>query len=111
VGIDWASCPADLIIIGQVVLARNRDQHPESITMLRVAHAEEDRRRHPQPFFMSEREAELFEDGNGPNLFMSPSLHVSREKLIAAIEQVECLCQWLEEKMLDTKYTRRTRRD
>ena len=35
--IDWSQCPADLEIIEQVVLARNRDQHPESITSARVA--------------------------------------------------------------------------
>ena len=30
VGVDWSCCPADLTIIEQVVLARNRDQHPEA---------------------------------------------------------------------------------
>ena len=103
VGIDWSHCPADLEIIEQVVLARNRDQHPESITTVRVTHAEQDRRRFPQPFFMSEQEAELFQENDEPRLFMSPSLHVSRDKLMKAIEQVECLCGWLEEKMLDAK--------
>lgn len=111
VGIDWSCCPADLAIIEQVVLARNRDQHPESITTVRVTHAEKDWQRYPQPFFLSEREAELFQDGDGPSLFMSPSLHVSREKLMTAIEEVECLCEWLEEKMSDIEYPPRVRHD
>lgn len=111
VGIDWSLCPADLTIIEQVVLARNRDQHPESITTVRVAHAEKDWHRYSRPFFLSDREAELFQDGNGTSLFMSPSLHVSRDKLMTAIEQVECLCEWLEEKMFDAKYPSRVRRD
>jgi hypothetical protein len=51
VGIDWRCCPADLPIIEQVVLARNRDQHPENITMVRVSHAEKDWQRYPQLFF------------------------------------------------------------
>jgi hypothetical protein len=110
-GVDWSCCPADLTIIEQVVLARNRDQHPESITTVRVTHAEKDWQRHPQPFFLSEREAELFPDGDAPSLFMSPSLHVSRDKLTTAIDQVERLCEWLEEKMFDAKYPSRVRRD
>src|SRR5690606_5787092 len=109
--IDWSHCPADLAIIEQVVLARNRDQHPESITTVRVTHAQKDRRRFPRPFFMSEREAKLFQESDEPRLFMSPSVHVSRDKLMKAIEQVEFLCEWLEEKMFDAKYPARTRRD
>lgn len=110
-GIDWSQCPADLEIIEQVVLARNRDQHPESITSVRVAHAGKDRQRFPRPFFMNEREAVLFEDGDEPTLFMLPSVHVSSAKLMTAIEQVERLCEWLEEKMLLAKFAARTRRD
>ena len=92
-------------------MARNRDQHPESITTVRVAHAEKDRQRFPRPFFMNEREAVLFEDGDEPTLFMLPSVHVSSTKLMTAIEQVERLCEWLEEKMLLAKFAARTRRD
>lgn len=93
------------------MLARNRDQHPENITSVRVTHAERDRQRYPRPFFMSEREAALFEEGDEPALFMSPSVHVSRDKLMTAIEQVERLCEWLEEKMFDAKYPARILRD
>ena len=78
---------------------------------MRVTHAEKDRQRYPRPFFMSEREAALFEEGDEPALFMSPSVHVSRGKLMTAIEQVERLCEWLEERMLDAKYAARTCRD
>lgn len=111
VGIDWSLCPADLAIIEQVVLARNRDQHPENITTIRVVYAEKDWQHFPRPFFMSEREAELFQENEEPRLFMSPSVHVSLDKLMKAIEQVECLCEWLEEKMFDAKYLSRTHRD
>lgn len=109
--IDWSQCPADLEIIEQVVLARNRDQHPESITSARVTHAEKDRPRVPRPFFMNEREAVLFEEDDEPTLFMLLSVHVSSDKLMTAIEQVERLCEWLEDKMHDAKYAARTRRD
>lgn len=110
-GVDWSCCPVDLDLIEQVVLARNRDQHPENITTIRVTHAEKDKLRYPRPFFLSEREAELFQDGDGPSLFMLPSLHVSRDKLMMAIDQVERLCEWVEEKMFDAKCPSRKRCD
>ncbi|HAL39092.1 MAG TPA: hypothetical protein DCP03_13690 [Polaromonas sp.] len=105
--LDWKECPADLAIIEQVVLARNRDQHPDSITTLRVTHADHDRARHPRPFFLNDKEAELYDNGDGAGLWMSPSLHVPREKLMEAISNVESLCEWLEEKMFDAKYPAR----
>lgn len=106
VGLDWNACPANLAIIEQVVLARNRDQHPDSITTLRVTHADHDRARHPHPFFINDGEAELYDVGNDSGLWMSPSLHVPRDKLMAAIANVETLCEWLEEIMFNAKYMR-----
>lgn len=99
-GFDWEECPADLAIIEQVVLARNRDQHPDRLTTLRVQHEKNDLARHPRPFFLNDKEAELYDYGDGAGLWMSPNLHVSREKLMEAISNVESLCEWLE-KMFD----------
>lgn len=104
VGIDWNDCPADLAIIEQVVLARNRDQHPEDITTIRVSHTLHDLKRYPQPFFLNEHEAKLFQAGEAPSFFMLPSIYVSRGTLMTAIEQVECLCRWLEKKLFDAKW-------
>lgn len=109
--IDWSCCPADLPIIEQVVLARNRDQHPENITTVRVTHAKKDWKKYTQPFFLSEREMGLFRDGETPGIFMTPVLHISRDKLMTAVKQVECLCEWLEDQLLDAKYPSRKRRD
>lgn len=103
-GIDWSDCPADLAIIEQVVLARNRDQHPESITTLRVIHTNRDRARHPRPFFLNARDAEFLEDDNGTDLWISPSLHVPQDKLMAAVANVDALCEWLEKKMFAAKH-------
>ena len=104
-GIDWSCCPVDFAIIEQVVLARNRDQHPESIGTVRVSHAKKDLHRHPRPFFLSESESQLFQESDSPSMFM-PQLHVSHDKLITAIDQVERLCEWLEERMFKVKYPR-----
>jgi hypothetical protein len=105
VGIDWDLCPANLDIIEQVVMARNRDQHPESITTVRVTHSAQDRQRHPRPFFMSEHETALLMENEELSRWLSPSLHVSRELLMQAIEEVECLCGWLEERLNAVRYS------
>ncbi len=106
-GMDWSDCPADMDIIEQVVLARNRGQHHESITTIRVTHSDKDRERYSMPFFINDREAEFLQDENSSSWFMSPSIHISKEKLSMAIEQVESLSVWLEEKMFDAKYPSR----
>jgi hypothetical protein len=45
--IEWSECPTDLGVIEQVILARIRDQHPDSITRQSVTHRREDLRRDP----------------------------------------------------------------
>lgn len=109
-GIDWSKCPADLDIIEQVVLARNRDQHPDHIATVHVQHEKNEWKRFPMPFFISEREADLFQDEDHRS-YMTPSLHISRDLLMKAIDQVECLCEWLEEELLDACYPNRARGD
>jgi len=109
-GIEWNNCPADLAIIEQVVLVRNRDQHPECIISHRVTHTDQDRARHPRLFFVNDVEAALLDDGDGYGLWMSPTLHVSKDKLMTAIANVETLCEWLEDQMFNAKYPRQSER-
>lgn len=101
--IDWDECPADLSILEQVTLARNRAQHPESITTLNLTHDARTREKYPQPFFMHESEKGLAYSESSVSSWLDPTLHVSHENLSAAIDQVELLSDWLEERMLDAK--------
>jgi hypothetical protein len=92
-------CPADLEIIEQVALARNRVQHPEEITMLNILHSDVDLKKYPRPYFAQEHEiksAEIDEDGS-VSWWLNPSVATTKEKVYQAINQVECLCTWLEE--------------
>lgn len=96
-GIDLTDCPADLAVIEQVFLARNRDQHPDSIHSMKVTHSSSDRAKHPNPFFISESERAMsLESELGDISFMSPSVHVDREMLHRAIAEAENLVDWLE---------------
>jgi hypothetical protein len=92
-------CPADLEIIEQVALARNRVQHPEEITTLNVRHSESDLRKYPYPYFAQEHEIRLAgadEDG-AISWWLKPSVATTKEKVFQAVSEVESLCTWLEE--------------
>lgn len=108
-GVAWKDCPADLSVLEQVILARNRSQHPESITSLDVSHDRATWEKHPRLFFARPSEAEMMPNGDTAGGFMlNPSIHVSRENLFSAIEQVQLLASWLEERMFAFKYGRPT---
>lgn len=102
--LNWDKCPADFSILEQVTLARNRAQHPESIITLTLTHDARTRNKYPQPFFMHENEKTFATAENSDSPWFDPTLHISRENLFAAIDQVEILAEWLEERMLGVKY-------
>lgn len=105
--LSWDDCPADLELIEQVVLARNRDQHPESIATMRVSHSYKERKERGRLFFVSEAERRMYDDPAMADIsWMNPSVHVSRELLFRALEQVDTLAEWLEPCMFEAKYGR-----
>ncbi|MCU8004386.1 hypothetical protein [Shewanella sp. SM96] len=98
VGLDLASCPANLALIEQAVLARNRGQHPEALTMLQTIHSKSDLEKYPNPYFVSETEKRVIEQDNGElSWWLSPNVYVDESKLNTVISEVEKLCEWLEE--------------
>jgi len=106
-GLSWDECPADLEILEQVTLARNRDQHPDSITRMGVNHTPSDREKYPRLFFASEAERRMYDDPDMAGIsWMNPSVRVSRESLLTAIGEVEKLAEWLEPKILAAQYRR-----
>lgn len=92
------NCGADLDVIEQTTLARNRVQHPEELIMLRINHSKKDLERFPNPFFAKEAElkmANLTDDGN-LTWWLRPSVTSTKEKIFEAVKQVEAFCSWLE---------------
>jgi len=103
--IDWGECPVDFDILEQVVLARNDDQHPTEITTLHAYHRKPTRQKHADPFFMSDSDRQMFSDPSMAAIsWMSPRVHVSRTSLMAAIDQVEKLAEWLERRLLEARH-------
>jgi hypothetical protein len=96
-GIDFADSGCDIAILESLVLARNRSQHPESITTLDARHTEHDLKRLPNPFFVDPKELELLSDMQFPSFVLAPVISISPDRMTAAFVQVESFCDWLEE--------------
>lgn len=95
---DWSDTGIDFLIIEQVVLARNRSQHGSHLTTLEIVHDAHTLSKHPCPFFAEEREWRDWERlGDPVDSFLNPAVDISREKLFAAIGEVEKLAEWIEE--------------
>ena len=103
-GVSWNDCPANFDLIEQIILARNRDQHPEEISSMRVTYGKDDLQKYPRPFFLSDTD-QNFQNHSEIDLgfWMSPSVHVSREMLYCAIAETEALADWLEKYMFDAR--------
>ena len=109
-GIRFEDCPADLEVLEEVVLARNRVQHPESIVGQRTLYSNSDLGKLEHPFFVDERERGLLADIDDAERawLMPPTLHVSAEKLATAIEEVEKFGDWLGSEIDTRVYGRQT---
>jgi hypothetical protein len=106
--IEWADCPADFAVLEQISLARNRDQHPDDITTQSVDHHRSDLERFAKPFFLTDSDWKILADDPElvGNPFFSFSIHVTGEKLFAAIKQVEALAEWLEPRLIAERWRR-----
>jgi hypothetical protein len=106
-GVQWASCPANLGVLEQVVLFRNQDQHPSSITTFTESHDKKTLAKYSEPFFVHREEFEFLIDPDSPGQFlMDPSLYVSRDALFTALREAEQLAMWLDPLLTQAKYRR-----
>lgn len=101
IGFDLQECPANLALIEQAILARNRGQHPEELTMLRTSYSKSDLEKYPSPYFISEIDQRVIEldnlDNDELSWWLSPKVYVDESKLSSVIVEVERLCEWIEE--------------
>lgn len=106
--IDFEAGPANLKMLEEVVLARNRIEHPSSITSCRTQYADADLKKLRQPFFVDEWEATLLADANEEEKlwFFPPTLHITEEQLLAAVSEVERFVEWLESVIESQIYAR-----
>ena len=97
-GIRFEDSGANLALLEELLLTRNRAQHPESIAFHMLHQSRSDREKCPSPYFASDLERRMYarEDGtvekSGPWI-----LAVPKDKLFEAIAEVERFCEWLED--------------
>jgi hypothetical protein len=105
-------CPADFDVVEQVTLARNRVQHPDDLTDLNVKHSASDLKRFPKPFFASEAEIKMAIHDHDDSViwWLRPSIKSARDRVLAAIDQIESLCSWLEKEYWKAAHNHRLQR-
>lgn len=100
IGINWVECSANFEVIEQVVLARNREQHPERIDTMSVSHSPKDWEKYPNPLFVHNFDKKLsLTPGMEMNYWFMPRIYASRDNLHEAIEEVEKMAEWLDERI------------
>ncbi|MBR8290500.1 MULTISPECIES: hypothetical protein [Burkholderia cepacia complex] len=111
-GVRLEDSGVDIALLEQLVLARNRTQHPGSLTRVTPTHAPKDLAKHPSPFFLTDRERELLADSEASGFdtsskwMMEPTLHVDADKLGAVLAEVERFANWFDEVCFDWLYGR-----
>lgn len=96
--LDFSASNSDLNLLEEITLARNRVQHPDSIVSMLPTYSKTDLKRNPNAFFVSDFERAMFSDAEEiePKWIFEPSVHLSKDKLVAAAGEVEKLASWLE---------------
>ena len=97
--VTFENSPYNLSLFEELALARNRVQHPESITIQSSFYSEDDLKKLPSPFFIGNRDQEILVemDEGERNWLIPPSIHVTQEKLMAAITEITHFAEWLEQ--------------
>ncbi|MEX0806376.1 MAG: hypothetical protein WD688_24115 [Candidatus Binatia bacterium] len=102
--IDWARAPSNLNLLEEIVLTRNKAQHPETIRTLGIQQSHHDRAKYRRSFFADELEMKLF-DGNDDypsgEWVLPRYLNITGEKLLTAADEVDSFCGWLENELLN----------
>lgn len=96
VGLNMSECPANLEIIEQIPLVRNRVQHPEELTSIKISHSRSDLKKLSSPYFVQESELSLAVEQKRPSWLFPPTIAPTKEKVTEAINNVEMFCSWLE---------------
>lgn len=97
-GVAFEDSHCKLGLLEELVLARNRVQHQESITSQSTHYSEDDLKKLKSPFFIDSRDFELFneQEVGERSWLMPPVIHITPEKFLAATSEVARFAEWLE---------------
>ncbi|MEW9806424.1 hypothetical protein [Mesorhizobium marinum] len=104
---NWTNCPVRFEVIEQIVLARNRAQHGDRLSILGARHDANTLAKHRDLIFASEGELKMWVDeGADPDTWLAPRLEITQENLSAAITEVDKLADWVEKLIPDVRARR-----
>jgi hypothetical protein len=105
--VAFETSPANLKILEEVVLVRNRIEHPSSITDQKTQYSASDLKKLRYPFFVDETEMSLlgYSAEEAVFLFMLPTVHVTEAQLFTAISEIECFSDWFDTAIEAVVYT------
>lgn len=96
--VKFEESQCNLSLLEELVLARNRVQHPESITSKSTHYSEDDLKKLQSPFFINIRDFDLFSKKEAGECawLMPPAIHVTPAKFFSALSEVSTFVEWLE---------------
>lgn len=95
--VPFVKCPVSLELLEELVLARNRVQHPDSITTDASVYSKADLKKLSRPFFIDEGDLDRLPDLTlDERWLLLPSIMVTPERLEAALRAVEQFAEWFE---------------
>ncbi len=94
----WENSQVNLSLLEEIVLARNSIQHPQEISIQRASYSKSDVSKLRHPFFIDKSEVRWSKglDEIERAWFSPPTVHITSDKLYAAIDEVETFCAWLD---------------
>ena len=97
-GVPFDNCPVNLKLLEELVLARNRVQHPESLTTESSHYSDADLKKLAHPFFIdeSDRDFSATATEERSEWLLPPAIRVTPEKFEASVKAVEQFAEWLE---------------
>ncbi|WP_020507813.1 hypothetical protein [Lamprocystis purpurea] len=98
-GVIFEECPCDIGLLEELTLARNRVQHLETISNQYPRYSEQDLQKMPSPYFINDAQRSMvaaMAEGERDWL-LPPVIHVTEEKIFAAISEIARFAKWLEE--------------
>jgi len=106
-GIDFLKTTANLAMLEEIVLARNRIQHSDDLMTPRTSYSKADLKKLPQVFFVNEVEMKLLSDveESEKSWLFPPYVHITEEKLTAATIEVEKFSTWLDNEIVKSVYS------
>ncbi|MGD9687489.1 MAG: hypothetical protein AB7U43_11005 [Desulfobacter sp.] len=107
-GVDFEKSPADLTMLEEIVLVRNRIQHSVDLFTPRTTYLPTDIKKLPHVFFANDAEVGLLSDvkESERSWLFPPSVHITEEKFMLATIEVEKFSIWLDDEILKCVYSR-----